>query len=153
MLRRTSSFFMAGLSNLGRINHVAIAVPADQDIVQAAAMYKNLFGVNVSEPKEQKEHGVTTVFVEMPNTKLEFLHPIGDKSPIAGFLEKNKMGGMHHICIETPDIAASIAKCKASNIRTLSAQTKIGAHGNPVIFLHPKDCGGVLVELEEVKPQ
>ncbi|CAD2215920.1 methylmalonyl-CoA epimerase [Angomonas deanei] len=138
-------------TNLGRLNHVAIAVPADRDIVEAASMYKNILGAKVSDPVKQEEHGVITVFVELPNSKIELLHPLGDKSPIAGFLEKNKSGGMHHICLETSDIAASMAQCKAQNIRTLGDKTKIGAHGNPVIFLHPKDCGGVLVELEEVK--
>lgn len=139
--------------NLGRLNHVAIAVPADRDIREAAQIYKTLFNAKVSEPVAQEEHGVITVFIEMLNTKLELLHPIGDNSPIAAFLEKNKSGGMHHICLETPDIAKSIEQCKAANIRCLAKQTKIGAHGNPVMFLHPKDCGGVLVELEEVKPQ
>lgn len=139
--------------NLGRLNHVAIAVPASQNIVEAAAMYKNIFGAKISEPVKQEEHGVITVFVELPNSKIELLHPLGDNSPIAGFLEKNKTGGMHHICLETADIAASMQQCKVSKIRCLGDKPKIGAHGNPVIFLHPKDCGGVLVELEEVKPK
>ncbi|KPA86693.1 methylmalonyl-coa epimerase-like protein [Leptomonas pyrrhocoris] len=140
-------------ANLGRLNHVAIAVPPSRNIVEAGAIYKNLFGAEVSEPVKQEEHGVITVFVQLPNSKIELLHPLGDKSPIAAFLEKNKAGGMHHICLEVPDIAAAMKKCKEGNIRCLGEKPKIGAHGNPVIFLHPKDCGGVLTELEEVKPQ
>lgn len=139
-------------ANLGRLNHVAIAVPLSRNIVEAGAMYKNLFGAEVSEPVKQEEHGVITVFVQLPNSKIELLHPLGDKSPIAAFLEKNKAGGMHHMCLEVPDIAAAMKKCKECNIRCLGDKPKIGAHGNPVIFLHPKDCGGVLTELEEVKP-
>lgn len=151
MLRRTFSRF--GIpTNLGRLNHVAIAVPPSQNIVEAAAMYKNIFGAQISEPVKQEEHGVITVFVQLPNSKIELLHPLGDKSPIAGFLEKNKNGGMHHVCLECPDIAAAMKKCSETGIRCLGSKPKIGAHGNPVIFLHPKDCGGVLVELEEVKP-
>ena len=95
------------------------------------------------------EHGVTTVFVNLDNTKLELLHPLGEKSPIAGFLEKNKAGGIHHICIEVNDIQAAVADVKAKNIRCLSPEPRIGAHGKPVMFLHPKDCNGVLVELEQ----
>lgn len=144
---------LALLANLGRLNHVAIAVPLSRNIVEAAAMYKGIFGAEVSEPVKQEEHGVITVFVQLPNSKIELLHPLGDKSPIAAFLEKNKSGGMHHICLEVPDIAAAMQKCKENNIRCLGDKPKIGAHGNPVIFLHPKDCGGVLTELEEVKPQ
>lgn len=140
-------------TNLGRLNHVAIAVPLSRDITEAAQMYKAVFGAKISEPVKLEAHGVVTVFVELPNSKIELLHPLGDKSPIAGFLEKNQSGGMHHICLETPDIAKSMEQCKAANIRCLGKEPKIGAHGNPVIFLHPKDCGGVLVELEEVKPK
>uniref|UniRef100_A0A915A195 VOC domain-containing protein n=1 Tax=Parascaris univalens TaxID=6257 RepID=A0A915A195_PARUN len=97
----------------------------------------------------QPSHGVYTVFVELPNTKLELLHPYGDKSPIQAFLDKNKMGGMHHICVEVSNIDKAVAYVKTAGIRTLTKNTKIGAHGKPVIFLHPKDCGGVLVELEQ----
>ncbi|EYC09848.1 hypothetical protein Y032_0058g2853 [Ancylostoma ceylanicum] len=97
----------------------------------------------------QKEHGVYTVFVELPNSKLELLHPLGEKSPIQGFLDKNKGGGMHHICIEVNNIAKAMQTVKANGIRTLGEKPKIGAHGKDVIFLHPKDCGGVLIELEQ----
>lgn len=153
MLRRCSSLFIGTLpKNLGRLNHVAIAVPKTQDLTQAAQMYKNVLGAKVSAPLSLPEHGVVTVFVELPNSKLELLHPLGEKSPIQGFLDKNPSGGLHHICVETADLNASIEQVKASNIRAIG-KPKIGAHGNPVIFLHPKDCGGVLVELEEVKPQ
>nr|XP_020462566.1 methylmalonyl-CoA epimerase, mitochondrial [Monopterus albus] len=133
------------LWKLGRLNHIAIAVP---DIERATALYRDVLGATVSDKVPLPEHGVYTVFVELGNTKLELLHPLGEKSPIAGFLQKNKSGGMHHICIEVDDINAAIADLKAKNIRTLSAEPRIGAHGKPVMFLHPKDCDGVLVELE-----
>uniref|UniRef100_F1LF04 Methylmalonyl-CoA epimerase, mitochondrial n=1 Tax=Ascaris suum TaxID=6253 RepID=F1LF04_ASCSU len=138
-----SSRPLAGL--LGRLNHVAIATP---DLEKSAAFYKNL-GAKVSEKVAQPRHGVYTMFVELPNTKLELLHPHGDKSPIQAFLDKNKMGGMHHICVEVSNIDKAIAEVKKAGIRTLTKNTNIGAHGKPVIFLHPKDCGGVLVELEQ----
>eukprot|EP00796_Vickermania_ingenoplastis_P007836 gene7836-5467_t len=142
MLRRCSAALAGAVPmNLGRLNHVAIAVPKNQDLTKAADMYKNVLGAKVSAPLSLPEHGVITVF-------LELLHPIGDKSPIQGFLDKNPGGGMHHICLETADLQASIEQVKAAKIRAIG-QPKIGAHGNPVIFLHPKDCGGVLVELEE----
>lgn len=132
--------------NLGRLNHIAIAVP---DMEKATSLYRDVLGATVSDKVPLPEHGVYTVFVELGNTKLELLHPLGEKSPIAGFLQKNKAGGMHHICIEVDNINAAIADLKAKNIRTLSAEPRIGAHGKPVMFLHPKDCDGVLVELEE----
>ncbi|XP_064778999.1 methylmalonyl-CoA epimerase, mitochondrial-like [Oncorhynchus masou masou] len=131
---------------LGRLNHIAIAVP---DMEKATALYRDVLGAQVSDKVPLPEHGVYTVFVELGNTKLELLHPLGEKSPIAGFLQKNKSGGMHHICIEVDDISAAIVDLKARNIRTLSAEPRIGAHGKPVMFLHPKDCDGVLVELEQ----
>ncbi|XP_005987806.1 methylmalonyl-CoA epimerase, mitochondrial [Latimeria chalumnae] len=131
---------------LGRLNHVAIAVP---DLERATALYRDVLGAQVSETVPLPEHGVYTVFVELGNTKLELLHPLGEKSPIAGFLQKNKAGGMHHICIEVDDIKAAVANLKEKNIRCINEEPKIGAHGKPVVFLHPKDCGGVLVELEE----
>ncbi|XP_034383588.1 methylmalonyl-CoA epimerase, mitochondrial [Cyclopterus lumpus] len=134
------------LWKLGRLNHIAIAVP---DMEKATALYRDVLGATVSEQVPLPEHGVYTVFVELGNTKLELLHPLGEKSPIAGFLLKNKSGGMHHICIEVDNINAAIADLKEKNIRTLSAEPRIGAHGKPVMFLHPKDCDGVLVELEE----
>lgn len=152
MLRRCAAR-LAFPANLGRLNHVAIAVPLSRNIVEAANIYKIMFNAEVSEPVPQEEHGVTTVFVQMPNSKIELLHPLGEKSPILGFLEKNKLGGMHHICLETADLAGSIETAKKNNIRLVSDKPRIGAHGNPVVFLHPKDCGGVLVELEEVKPK
>ncbi|KAM9861073.1 methylmalonyl-CoA epimerase, mitochondrial [Aulostomus maculatus] len=134
------------LWKLGRLNHIAIAVP---DMEKATALYRDILGAAVSDKVPLPEHGVYTVFVELGNTKLELLHPLGEKSPIAGFLQKNKAGGMHHICIEVDDINAAIVDLKAKNIRMLSAEPRIGAHGKPVMFLHPKDCDGVLVELEQ----
>ncbi|XP_030044400.1 methylmalonyl-CoA epimerase, mitochondrial [Microcaecilia unicolor] len=134
------------LWKLGRLNHVAIVVP---DLEKARSLYQDVLGVQVSKTVLLPEHGVYTVFVELGNTKLELLHPLGKNSPVAGFLQKNKAGGMHHICIEVNDIKAAMAHLKEKKIRILSDEPKIGAHGKPVIFLHPKDCDGVLVELEE----
>ncbi|XP_075064212.1 methylmalonyl-CoA epimerase, mitochondrial [Mixophyes fleayi] len=134
------------LWSLGRLNHVAIAVP---DLEKAKSLYKNVLGAHVSETVPLPEHGVYTIFVELGNTKLELLHPLGENSPISGFLQKNKAGGMHHICIEVDDIKSAMSDLKKKNIRVLSEEPKIGAHGKPVVFLHPKDCDGVLVELEE----
>uniref|UniRef100_A0A8C4TEU9 Methylmalonyl-CoA epimerase, mitochondrial n=1 Tax=Erpetoichthys calabaricus TaxID=27687 RepID=A0A8C4TEU9_ERPCA len=131
---------------LGRLNHVAIAVP---NLEKATSFYRDLLGGHVSEAVPLPDHGVYTVFVELGNTKLELLHPLGEKSPISGFLEKNKAGGMHHICIEVNDIHSAITDLKAKNIRMLSSEPRIGAHGKLVMFLHPKDCDGVLVELEQ----
>ncbi|KAJ1180894.1 hypothetical protein NDU88_006105 [Pleurodeles waltl] len=136
----------ASVWKLGRLNHVAIAVP---DLEKARTLYQDVLGAQVSETVPVPEHGVYTVFVELGNTKLELLHPLGADSPIEGFLRKNKTGGMHHICIEVDDIKAAVAALKERNIRILSEEPKIGAHGKPVIFLHPKDCHGVLVEFEE----
>ncbi|CAD6190943.1 unnamed protein product [Caenorhabditis auriculariae] len=130
---------------LGRLNHVAIATP---DLEKASTFYKNL-GAKVSEAVPQPEHGVYTVFVELPNSKIELLHPYGDKSPIQAFLNKNKDGGMHHICIEVKCIKKAMETVKSKKIRTLTEKPKIGAHGKDVVFLHPKDCGGVLIELEQ----
>ncbi|XP_064608338.1 methylmalonyl-CoA epimerase, mitochondrial-like [Liolophura sinensis] len=106
-------------------------------------------GANVSEKHPQPEHGVYTVFVKLGDTKIELLHPLGEDSPIANFLEKNKSGGMHHICLEVENIQTAMEDLKGKNIRLLSKEAKIGAHGKPVVFLHPKDCNGVLVELEQ----
>lgn len=131
---------------LGKLNHVAIAVP---DIEKAAAMYRDVLGAKVSEKHPQPDHGVYTVFVELGDAKIELLYPMGDKSPIQGFLDKNKSGGMHHICIEVSNIKDAIKDVRAHNIRTLAKEPRIGAHGKLVIFLHPKDCNGTLVELEE----
>lgn len=139
------------IPGLGRLNHVAIAVPKSRTLDDAAKPYRGIIGAKISPPQDLPEHGVTTVFVELPNTKLELLHPLGDKSPIQAFLDKNKDGGMHHVCFEVEDIATAIGRVKESNIRVIGdGKAKIGAHGKPVVFLHPKDCGGVLVELEQM---
>jgi len=126
--------------------HLTKKVP---DLEAATALYRDVMGATVSEQQGLPEHGVTTVFVNLDNTKLELLHPLGDKSPIQGFLDKNKAGGIHHICIEVDDIETAVQQLKEKNIRCLTEKTKIGAHGKPVMFLHPKDCNGVLVELEQ----
>nr|XP_008118154.1 PREDICTED: LOW QUALITY PROTEIN: methylmalonyl-CoA epimerase, mitochondrial [Anolis carolinensis] len=131
---------------LGRLNHVAVAVP---DLEKAARFYRDVLGARVSGTVPLPEHGVSTVFVELGNTKIELLHPLGEKSPIAGFLQKNKAGGMHHVCIEVDNITEAMAELIEKKIRLLSEEPRIGAHGKPVVFLHPKDCDGVLVELEE----
>jgi methylmalonyl-CoA/ethylmalonyl-CoA epimerase len=133
---------------LERVNHVAIAVP---DLAAAAATYRNVLGARVSEPQALPEHGVTVVFVEFANTKVELLEPLGEDSPIAAFLEKNPSGGMHHICYEVEDIRAARDRLLAAGARVLGdGEPRIGAHGKPVLFLHPKDFCGTLVELEEV---
>ena len=132
---------------IGRLNHVAIAVP---DLAAAAAQYRNTLGAKVSEPIDEPDHGVTVIFVELPNTKIELLHPLGENSPIAPFLERSPSGGMHHICYEVEDILAARDKLKAEGARVLgNGEPKIGAHGKPVLFLHPKDFCGTLVELEQ----
>lgn len=131
---------------LGKFNHVAIAVP---DLEKATAFYRDVLNAAVSAPQKLPEHGVTTVFIELDNTKLELLHPLGDNSPIEKFLQKNKSGGLHHICIEVDDILSAIKDVRAAGIRCLGKEPKIGAHGKPVMFLHPADCNGVLLELEE----
>ncbi|MBB3425470.1 methylmalonyl-CoA/ethylmalonyl-CoA epimerase [Rhizobium sp. BK312] len=133
---------------LGRINHIAIAVP---DIAAASKAYRETLGATVSQPQTLPEHGVTVVFVELPNTKVELLEPLGEASPIAAFLAKNPDGGMHHICYEVADILAARDKLVASGARVLgNGEPKIGAHGKPVLFLHPKDFFGTLIELEQV---
>ena len=132
---------------IGRLNHVAIAV---RDIAAASALYRDTLGAEVSAAVPQVEHGVTTVFVTLPNTKIEFLEPLGADSPIAKFLERNPDGGIHHLCYEVDDIIAARDQLKASGARVLgSGEPKIGAHGKPVLFLHPKDFNGTLVELEQ----
>ncbi|CUX58388.1 Putative glyoxalase I family protein; putative Methylmalonyl-CoA epimerase [Agrobacterium fabrum str. J-07] len=131
---------------LGRLNHVAIAVP---DLAQASAQYRDL-GATVSERQDLPEHGVTVVFVELPNIKIELLYPLGEGSPIAGFLEKNPAGGVHHLCFETSDIDAASGRINEIGARVLGdGKPKIGAHGKPVIFAHPKDFQGTLVEFEQ----
>ena len=135
---------------LGRLNHVAIAVP---DIDKAAEVYRSTFvmGAKVSGRVAQPDHGVTTVFVELPNTKIELLEPLGDNSPIANFLKKNPSGGIHHVCYEVEDIMAARDQMIAKGATiTGTGQPKIGAHGKPVIFMHPKDFNGTLIELEQV---
>ena len=132
---------------IGRLNHVAIVVP---DLEAASTSYRDTLGATVTPPCDLPEHGVTTVFIELPNTKIELLHPLGKDSPIAKFLEKNPDGGMHHICYEVDDIYASRDKLLAEGARVLgSTEPRIGAHGKPVLFLHPKDFSGTLVELEQ----
>ncbi|MBM9594957.1 methylmalonyl-CoA epimerase [Roseitranquillus sediminis] len=133
---------------IGRLNHVAIAVP---DLEAAAARYRDALGVKVGAPQDEPDHGVTVVFVELDNTKIEFLHPLGENSPIAPFLERNPSGGIHHVCYEVEDIMAARDRLIASGARVLGdGQPKTGAHGKPVLFLHPKDFDGTLVELEQV---
>ena len=134
---------------IGRLNHhVAIAVP---DLADASAQYRDTLGAKVGDPQDEPDHGVTVVFIELPNTKIELLHPLGEASPIAGFLEKNPSGGIHHVCYEVEDIRAARDRLKAAGARVLGdGEPKIGAHGKPVLFLHPKDFTGTLVELEEV---
>ena len=133
---------------IGRLNHIAIAV---RDLAASTAVYRDVLGAKVSAPLPQPDHGVTVVFIELPNTKVELLEPLGASSPIAKFLEKNPDGGMHHVCYEVDDILAVRDRLKAQGARVLGdGEPKIGAHGKPVLFLHPKDFCGTLVELEQV---
>jgi len=132
---------------LGRVNHIAIAVP---DLAAAVATYRDTLGASVSAPQALHEHGVTVVFVELANTKVELLEPLGEGSPIATFLGRNPDGGMHHVCYEVDDILAARDRLVASGARVLGGEPKIGAHGKPVLFLHPKDFMGTLIELEQV---
>ena len=133
---------------IGKLNHVAIAVP---DLEAASSQYKSTFGASVSEPVDLPDHGVTTVFVNLPNTKIELLFPLGEQSPIAKFLEKNPAGGIHHLCYEVVDIGLATDKLKASGMRILGdGKPRIGAHGKPVLFLHPKDALGALIVLEQI---
>jgi methylmalonyl-CoA/ethylmalonyl-CoA epimerase len=132
---------------IGRLTHVAIAVP---DLAAAAAQYRDTLGARVGPPQDEPDHGVTVIFVELPNTKIELLHPRGDASPIAAFLAKNPSGGIHHLCYEVADITAARDRLLAQGARVLGDGTpRIGAHGRPVLFLHPKDFTGTLVELEQ----
>jgi len=133
---------------LGRVNHVAIAVP---DLEAATASYRDTLGAAVSAPQSLPEHGVTVVFVKLPNTKIELLEPLGADSPIAAFLAKNPSGGMHHICYEVDDILVARDRLTEKGARVLgSGEPKTGAHGKPVLFLHPKDFNGTLIELEQL---
>ena len=132
---------------LGRLNHVAIAVP---DLAAACATYRDMLGAVLSEPAALPEHGVTVVFIDVGNTMIELLEPLGADSPIAAFLAKNPSGGMHHVCYEVPDIAAARDQLKQKGARVLgNGDLRIGAHGKPVLFLHPKDFNGTLIELEQ----
>ena len=133
---------------IGKLNHIAIATPK---LDTATETYKDILGVKISAPLDQMEHGVKVVFIELPNTKIELLEPLGENSPIEKFLEKNKKGGIHHICFEVEDIDHAILRLKKDGATVLGdGKAKIGAHGKPVIFLHPKDFNGTLIELEEV---
>ena len=135
---------------IGRVNHIAIAVP---DLNRAAQRYRELLGARVSAPQSLPAHGVRVVFVDTGNTKVELLEPLGLDSPIAAFLERNQDGGMHHICYEVADLAASVRILTGNGARVLGdGQPRTGAHGRPVVFLHPKDFDGTLIELEEIKP-
>ena len=132
---------------IGRLNHVAIAV---HDIAKAAEVYRRVLGAEVSEPAAQPAHGVTTVFITLPNTKIELIAPLGDQSPIAKFLDRNPDGGIHHVCYEVDDVRAARDKLKAEGARVLGdGEPKMGAHGKPVLFLHPKDFCGTLIEIEQ----
>lgn len=132
---------------IGRLNHVAIVVP---DLAAAAAIYRDTLGATVSEPMDMPEHGVTVVFVDLANSKIELLHPLGDDSPVAPFLMRNPAGGMHHLCYEVEDILAARDHLVGQGARVLGGgEPRIGAHGKPVLFLHPKDFCGTLVELEQ----
>jgi len=134
---------------IGRLNHVAIAVP---DLDAAAARYRDVLGASVRPPQDEPDHGVTVVFIDLPNTKIELLYPLGEDSPINGFLEKNPAGGIHHICYEVDDILAARDRLTAAGARVLGdGDAKIGAHGKPVLFLHPKDFTGALIELEQAR--
>jgi methylmalonyl-CoA/ethylmalonyl-CoA epimerase len=132
---------------IGRLNHIAIAVP---DLAAASRLYRDTLGALVSTPRDQPEHGVTVVFVDLANARVELLHPLGDASPIAGFLERNPAGGIHHVCYEVADILAARDRLKAAGSRVLGdGEPRIGAHGKPVLFLHPKDFCGTLIEIEQ----
>lgn len=133
---------------IGRLNHVAIAVP---DLAAAVAKYRDMLGADVGEPRDMAEHGVSVVFVTLENSKIELMTPLGENSPVAAFLAKNPSGGMHHICFEVPDVSLAAETLVAAGARVLGdGKPKIGAHGLPVLFLHPRDFDGTLIELEEV---
>jgi methylmalonyl-CoA/ethylmalonyl-CoA epimerase len=135
---------------IGRLNHVAIAVP---DLAAATARYRDLLGAEVTLPQDLPEHGVTVVFVTLANSKIELMSPLGADSPIGGFLEKNAGGGVHHLCFEVPDLLGAARTLTEAGARVLGdGKPRTGAHGLPILFLHPKDFDGTLIELEEVKP-
>jgi methylmalonyl-CoA/ethylmalonyl-CoA epimerase len=147
MMRRARTKEKARNMHIGKLNHVAIAV---RDIAKAASIYRDTLGAEISAAVPQPEHGVTTVFVLLPNTKIELLEPLGEASPIAKFLERTPDGGIHHLCYEVDDIKAARDRLKAQGVRVLGdGEPKIGAHGKPVLFLHPKDLCGTLIEIEE----
>ena len=131
---------------IDRLNHVAIAVP---DLDSASARYRDALGAQVSEPQDLPEHGVTVVFIKLQNAKIELIAPLGENSPIAGFLAKNPSGGIHHICFEVPNIAAASEAMSSQNVGLLGDEPRIGAHGKPVMFVHPKEFNGTLIEIEE----
>jgi methylmalonyl-CoA/ethylmalonyl-CoA epimerase len=132
---------------IGRLNHVAIAVP---DLTAASAVYRQVLGAHISPPQQLPEHGVSVVFVELPNTRIELLEPLGEASPIARFLERNPAGGLHHLCYEVDDINAARDRLRAEGARVLGdGEPRLGAHGKPVLFLHPKDFCGTLIEIEQ----
>lgn len=132
---------------IGKLNHVAIATP---DLEGAAGRYRDVLGAEISAPEDLPEHGVTVIFVNLPNSKIELLAPLGENSPIAKFLQRNPAGGVHHLCYEVADIMAAKARLENAGVRILgSGEPTIGAHGKPVLFLHPKDMGGTLIEIEE----
>lgn len=134
---------------LGRLNHIALAVPS---LAEAVALYRDRLGAEASLPQALPEHGVTVVFIDLPNTRIELLEPLGEDSPIAAFLGRNPQGGMHHVCYEVADVRATRDRVVADGGRILGdGEPKTGAHGTPVLFLHPKDFGGVLIELEEIR--
>ncbi|WP_131113225.1 methylmalonyl-CoA epimerase [Lichenihabitans psoromatis] len=134
---------------LKRLNHVAIVVP---DLDKAVSLYQNVLGAHVSAPQDLPEHGVTVVFIDLPGSKVELVAPLGDASPVATFLARNPQGGMHHLCYEVGDLIDTRDRLLAQGLRVLGdGQPSIGAHGRPVLFLHPKDCAGTLIELEEVR--
>jgi methylmalonyl-CoA/ethylmalonyl-CoA epimerase len=133
---------------IGRLNHVAIAVP---DLDAAAEQYRATLGATVRPPQDEPEHGVRVVFIDLPNTRIELLHPLGENSPIAGFLARNPAGGIHHLCYEVEDILAARDRLRAAGARVLGdGEPRTGAHGKPVLFLHPKDFNGCLLELEQI---
>lgn len=133
---------------IGKLNHVAIAVP---DLTKAAMQYRDVLGVQISEPLDLPEHGVTTVLVDLPNSRIELLHPLGDNSPITGFLQKHPAGGIHHMCFEVENILTARDRLLEQGARVLGdGKPKTGAHGKPVLFLHPADFSGTLIELEQI---
>jgi methylmalonyl-CoA/ethylmalonyl-CoA epimerase len=145
--KRQVSYVKVGRLLIGRLNHVAIAVP---DLDAAAALYRGALGADVGPVQAEPAHGVSVIFITLPNTKIELLHPLGDNSPIQGFLDKNPAGGIHHICYEVADILAARDQLRATGARVIgTGEPKIGAHGKPVLFLHPKDFNGCLIELEQ----